>query len=272
MADAIDLTATSDEEEAAAPPAREAPAAAAAAQAPAAKRRRVASSAASAEAVDLTDEPDAPPPDVPPPWLKMSGSRRLVAEYRAVLETLQKKPGSLGALRSVWLPNDDEMSVWQMELRGFDTDLQGGRDLNYDLEQLGAMTGGQESSIIMEATFPQNYPAAPFFLRVVKPRMVMYTGHVTAGGSICVEMLTNTGTENAWQRTHTFEGIVTTVLHNMIDVEPMTIRTATGPGGRSGPLRVDLRLGPHHCCQEYSSQEAQAAFQRTLAHHKANGW
>ena len=107
-------------------------------------------------------------------------------------------------------------------------------------------------------------------------------------------MLTNTGTANAWQRTHTFEvsaatvapastrsltrnrrcqqGIVTTVLHNMIDVEPMTIRTATGPGGRSGPLRVDLRLGPHHCCQEYSSQEAQAAFQRTLAHHKANGW
>ena len=30
----------------------------------------------------------------------------------------------------------------------------------------------------MEARFPPSYPAAPFFLRVVTPRMVMYTGHV----------------------------------------------------------------------------------------------
>ena len=30
----------------------------------------------------------------------------------------------------------------------------------------------------MEARFPPSYPAAPFFLRVVTPRMVMCTGHV----------------------------------------------------------------------------------------------
>ena len=52
----------------------------------------------------------------------------------------------------------------------------------------------------------------------------------------------------------------------------MVVRTATGPGGRSGPLRVDLRQGARYCMTEYSDHEAQAAFQRTLAHHRTNGW
>ena len=58
----------------------------------------------------------------------------------------------------------------------------------------------------------------------------------------------------------------------MVDVESMQVRTASGPGGRSGPLRVDLQHGAAHCMREYSSGEAQAAFGRTLAHHAANGW
>eukprot|EP01047_Picozoa_sp_COSAG01_P026385 COSAG01_NODE_1698_length_9457_cov_26.121073_7_plen_74_part_00 len=59
--------------------------------------------------------------------------------------------------------------------------------------------------------------------------MVLYTGHVTAGGSVCVEALTQTGTAGAWRRTFTVEGVVTTVLINMIDVEP--VRTTAGSSG-----------------------------------------
>jgi hypothetical protein len=55
--------------------------------------------------------------------------------------------------------------------------------------------------------------------------MVLYTGHVTAGGSVCVEALTQTGTAGGWRRTFTVEGVVTTVLINMIDVEPVRITT-----------------------------------------------
>lgn len=106
-------------------------------------------------------------------------------------------------------------------------------------------------------------------------QMYMYAGHATAGGSIYVDGgsdLTNTGTAQSWQRDSTFEGIVTTVLHNMIDVVPMDVRTASGPEGRSGPLRVNLRGGAAQCLREYSTGEAQAAFGRTLAHHASNGW
>ena len=44
-----------------------------------------------------------------------------------------------------------------------------------------------------------------------------------------------------------------------------TVRTATGPGGISGPLRIDLR----QAALDYSVAEADAAFQRTQA---AHGW
>lgn len=196
--------------------------------------------------------------DKPPPWLKQSGMRRIVAEFRALSEALDARPGSLGALRRLWLPDDDNVLVWRMECSGFDEDSQGGRDINSDLASLGRQTGGRVRSIVMEATFPLNYPTQPFFLRVATPRMVMYTGHVTAGGSICVEALTNTGTPNSWQRAFTFENIFLMVLHNMIDVEPMVVRTATGPGGRSGPLRVDLRQGVRYCTSEYVCVQARS--------------
>ncbi len=204
-----------------------------------------------------------------PSWLHRSGPRRIMAEFKSVQDALQKEPGALGALRSIEMVNDD-CAVWRLQVAGFDEALPGARALNADLAELERQGGS--GYITMEASFPPSYPAAPFFLRVITPRMQMYTGHVTAGGSICVEALTNTGSPNSWQRDFTFEGVLTTVLHNMVDVEPMQVRTATGPGGRSGSLRVDLQRGAGHCMREYSNQEAQAAFSRTLAHHAANGW
>jgi len=51
----------------------------------------------------------------------------------------------------------------------------------------------------MEISFKLSYPADPFFLRVVSPRCVWYTGHVTAGGSVCIESLTHGGTAGSWQ-------------------------------------------------------------------------
>ena len=148
-----------------------------------------------------------------PSWLQQSGPRRILAEFKAVNAALAKEPGSLGALRSVEMPGDD-CAVWRLEVSGFDEDLPGARALNADLAELQRQAGGS-GAITMEVSFPPTYPSMPFFLRVISPRCQMYTGHVTAGGSICVEALTNTGTPNSWQRDYTFEGILTTVLHNV---------------------------------------------------------
>lgn len=64
------------------------------------------------------------------------------------------------------------------------------------------------------------------------------------------------------------------VLHADCDV--YWIQTPTGPGGMSGPLRVDLegRWTGHakQVMREYSWHEAQAAFERTAANHRQSGW
>ncbi len=100
---------------------------------------------------------------------------------------------------------------------------------------------------------------------------VICAGHVTAGGSICIEALTLSGSPGSWQTAYCFESVIQLVLTNMIHCESIIVKTATGPGGRSGPLRVDFRMGSS-VLHPYSEYEAQAAFQRMMSHHQANGW
>jgi ubiquitin-conjugating enzyme E2 Q len=48
-----------------------------------------------------------------------------------------------------------------------------------------------------EVIFPENYPHDPFFIRVCFPRFGFRTGHVTVGGSICMQSLTPSGWSSA---------------------------------------------------------------------------
>lgn len=96
-------------------------------------------------------------------------------------------------------------------------------------------------------------------------------GHVTAGGSICIEALTTSGSPGAWQPTYTVEAILNVVIANMIDCEVTHIQTLTGPGGRTGPLRVCPQANARGAAQ-YSEADAQAAFARTLHNHRVTGW
>lgn len=211
--------------------------------------------------------PRAQPTDADPAWLKLRGVKRVMGEFRAMHELVSRKEVPI---TSVQLVGDDAM-IWQITISQFDSALPGGRALNADLAELQRKHG--MGHVLMELRFPRDYPASPFALRVVLPRMRWYTGHVTAGGSVCMEMLTNSGTDNSWRSSFTVEGVLLVALTNMIDCESTIVRTATGPGGRSGPLRVDLRGEYGHSpMTPYSEMEASAAFSRMLDHHKRNGW
>jgi hypothetical protein len=47
--------------------------------------------------------------------------------------------------------------------------------------------------IVIHLKFSGDYPFKPPFVRVVEPVFVFRTGHVTLGGAICMELLTNSG-------------------------------------------------------------------------------
>lgn len=195
----------------------------------------------------------------PPPWQGKRGTARMFAEMAALRQWK-------GAPRVFDIDMvEDRADKWRFSVSGFDNACTAGRNLNADLRKLRG-----QSCIVMEIEFPNDYPNRPFFLRCISPRFCWYTGHVTAGGAICIEALTTEGTPGSWQPEICVESVLNTVFMNFLDTTSEIIRTATGPGGRSGPLRVDLR--GQYGTGEYSEQEARSAFTRMLSHHRTNGW
>ncbi|KAK9837003.1 hypothetical protein WJX81_006058 [Elliptochloris bilobata] len=197
------------------------------------------------------------------------GSRRLQAEFQHL--SRQMLLGALPQVSELEMVGDNVFR-WRFCLSDFDGSTPGGRDLNADLAILQRRHGRRK--ILMEVIFPDTYPRRPFALRIVRPRMAWYTGHVTAGGTVCLEALSQSGSRGAWQQSYDVEAILQQVISNMTTCERVRIRTPTGPGGMSGPLRLDLDgkwsgLSP---MAEYSEAEARAALGRTEATHLRIGW
>lgn len=125
---------------------------------------------------------------------------------------------------------------WEIRLSGFDGDLAA------DMKSYASETG--KEFVTLEMRFSADYPFTPPFVRVVRPRFKFQTGHVTIGGSICMELLTRTG----WQSTNSIESVL------------IQIRAEMTCGG----ARLDS--GYHG---DYSEHEAWDAFYRAAKNH---GW
>lgn len=127
----------------------------------------------------------APCGDASDSWLHMRGRQRTMAEFKHLTAMIAQ--GQLPQLSNLHLI-DNDMLRWQMHVSGFDEDTPAGADVNRDLRQLKCSSG--QDFVLIEIQFPggDSYPAAPFFLRVLTPRCRLYTGHVTAGGSICIQV------------------------------------------------------------------------------------
>lgn len=138
-------------------------------------------------------------------------------------------------------PRGNNLFKWDVKLVNIPTDTVLGKDL-----QKYAIKHKKEPAIHMEMQFPGDYPYSPPFLRVVEPRFRFLTGHVTVGGSICLEMLTKSG----WRPCNDIEGI-------LVDV-------------RSIILSDDkASLDPNYPDKPYTESEAREAFNRMVARY---GW
>jgi len=120
--------------------------------------------------------------------------------------------------------------------------------VNADLQKLPS----DRRHVLFEARFPSAYPASPFMLRVIWPRCVPYTGHVTVGGTVCLEPLTPSG----WRSTMTFENIVRVALFEMVNTQA------------GNALRLDVAHASADQ-MEYDLGEATEALDRLILRH---GW
>jgi len=131
-------------------------------------------------------------------------------------------------------PIGDNLYAWEVKFFGFDKS----DPLAKDMQKLGV------DHILIHVTFPSNYPFTPPYIRVIRPRFKYRTGHVTIGGSICMELLTNKG----WSPQNTVEAVLVSVRSQLIE----------------GGAMLDMR-NKH----DYTVEEAKVAFDRLVREH---GW
>jgi len=135
----------------------------------------------------------------------------------------------------------DSIYTWEIKIDVLKYELS--KELKEDF--IRRQKENKDALLVYEIIFNENYPFHPPFIRVVRPRFMYQTGHVTVGGSICMESLTPTG----WSSARSIESFMVEILSLL-----------NGGGGR-----LDQKMGN----QDYSINEAKEAFNRVAKQH---GW
>ncbi|CEM24691.1 unnamed protein product [Vitrella brassicaformis CCMP3155] len=172
-----------------------------------------------------------------------AATRTLMKEFRSLmrLSLTKDKDGSESSTGFEVTLVRENMYHWQVKLTadGFPNDA----PLKKDLLTFAEKTK-KEAAVVMDVLFPGNFPFAPPFIRVIRPRFVFHTGHITVGGSICMELLTPSG----WRPTYSIESVLIQIKSEVIE----------------GGGRIDF----NHC-GDYTDAEARAAYDRVARQH---GW
>jgi len=126
------------------------------------------------------------------------------------------------------------------------------------------------NSIIFEIRFPPDFPLSPPFFRIITPRFLPFIhgggGHVTGGGSICMDLLTASGEYTlsllSISPTSSFYSISGWLPSYSIPAIIMQIKLAI-----SNLDPRPARLAPNWT-QNYGVSEALAGYKRAAATHQ----
>ena len=153
----------------------------------------------------------------PPAYATTSASKTLQRELTASL----KIQNTLPAHELGWYINPGLISnvyQWIVELHSFEAHLPLAKD----------MKARNLKSVVMEIRFGKDFPMSPPFVRVIRPRFLSFMagggGHVTAGGALCMELLTNSG----WSAVNNIESVLLQVRLAMSSTEPRPARLEPG--------------------------------------------
>ena len=153
----------------------------------------------------------------PPSYATSMATKALQRELAATLKVQDTHPAhELGWYIDRELINN--VYQWIVELHSFESHL----PLAEDMKSKGI------KSVVMEIRFGKNYPMSPPFVRVIRPRFLSFMagggGHVTAGGALCMELLTNSG----WSAVSNIESVLLQVRLAMSSTDPKPARLEPG--------------------------------------------
>lgn len=149
----------------------------------------------------------------PPAYAAPAATRSLQRELNNTLQIQETHPAhELG-----WYINPnlvENVYQWIVELHSFDTNL----PLAQDLKKRKLV------SVVLELRFGKDYPISPPFVRVIRPRFLSFQagggGHVTAGGALCMQLLTNSG----WSAVSNIESVLLQVRLAISSTDPKPAR------------------------------------------------
>ncbi|KAL7830210.1 hypothetical protein SRHO_G00313370 [Serrasalmus rhombeus] len=133
---------------------------------------------------------------------------------------------------------DDNLYDWNVKLHQVDKDSA----LWQDMKETNT------EYILLNVTFPDNFPFAPPFMRVLAPRLE--NGYVLDGGAICMELLTPRG----WSSAYTVEAVMRQFAASLV----------------KGQGRICRKAGKSK--KAFSRKEAEATFKSLVKTHEKYGW
>jgi len=152
------------------------------------------------------------------------------------------------------IPNEQNMFVWDVLIPAslFSDAPQLRDDLikAWEVYKPGDHAKGV-AGVWMQITFPQDFPTNPPFVRVVYPRFKRQTGHITTGGSICTELLTNSKSGHGWDPKTKVEPLLVIIRQQLVEG------------------KAEVYLNGKLSGTDYGEAEARKAFQRVAQQH---GW
>ncbi|KAF9566809.1 hypothetical protein CPC08DRAFT_703781 [Agrocybe pediades] len=154
---------------------------------------------------------------LPPFQSTPSASMAIQRELKAMLKEQEMAP-SLKEL-GWYMPPDligDNLYQWIVEVHSLEPEL----PIAQDMQQ------HQINSIIFEIRFPPTFPNSPPFFRIITPRFLPFIqgggGHVTGGGSICMDLLTSDG----WLPSYSIPAVLMQIRLALSNLEPRPARLA----------------------------------------------
>ncbi|XP_041759336.2 uncharacterized protein ube2ql1 isoform X1 [Coregonus clupeaformis] len=109
---------------------------------------------------------------------------------------------------------DDNLFDWNVKLHQVDKDSALWQDMKETNTEF----------ILLNVSFPDNFPFSPPFMRVLTPRLE--NGYVLDGGAICMELLTPRG----WSSAYTVEAVMRQFAASLVKGQLFSLETRIGPG------------------------------------------
>ncbi|XP_043579801.1 ubiquitin-conjugating enzyme E2Q-like protein CG4502 isoform X3 [Bombus pyrosoma] len=158
--------------------------------------------------------------------------RRLMKE----LSEIQRMQNRLESTFTAELVNDN-LFEWHVRLHKIDPES----ELAADMRELDI------PYILLHVVFPENFPFAPPFMRVISPRIEK--GFVMEGGAICMELLTPRG----WASAYTIEAVIMQFAASIV----------------KGQGRVARKP---KTSKEFNRRSAEESFRSLVKTHEKYGW